>query len=278
MSEFLPRPDPFSSFAPELAAPMPPPTDFVPADSIPHEAEDTTEINPDDLAADYLPDDEAALSAEQIAEQEWLAELEQGVADGDVDALMALLGHYGPQIKRMISGRLRGASEEYIEDVFQEWHISALTSFHKFTHQPDSSFIGWIVTLAKRRIVDQIRIASRRRERILLVSDTGPAMESQSQNSNLERLGAAALDAYPSETNNEELYALLAQLSPKQRKIFILRIGYGFSAEETAEMVNSTEGGVRVAQHRAVARLRSIIRQNPKKYADLHDRLLGYLE
>ena len=42
----------------------------------------------------------------------------------------------------------------------------------------------------------------------------------------------------------------------KQREILVLRVVVGLSAEETAEAVGSTPGAVRVAQHRALARLR----------------------
>ena len=45
----------------------------------------------------------------------------------------------------------------------------------------------------------------------------------------------------------------------KQREILILRVVVGLSAEETAEAVGSTAGAVRVAQHRALSRLKSEI-------------------
>ena len=52
---------------------------------------------------------------------------------------------------------------------------------------------------------------------------------------------------------------LLSVLPAKQREILTLRIVVGLSAEETAEAVGSTPGAVRVAQHRALARLKSEI-------------------
>jgi RNA polymerase sigma-70 factor (ECF subfamily) len=52
---------------------------------------------------------------------------------------------------------------------------------------------------------------------------------------------------------------LLGVLPDKQREILILRVVNGLSAEETAEAVGSTPGAVRVAQHRALARLRKAI-------------------
>ncbi len=52
---------------------------------------------------------------------------------------------------------------------------------------------------------------------------------------------------------------LLDVLPDKQRDIVLLRVVVGLSAEETAEAVGSTPGAVRVAQHRALARLRKTL-------------------
>jgi RNA polymerase sigma-70 factor (ECF subfamily) len=52
---------------------------------------------------------------------------------------------------------------------------------------------------------------------------------------------------------------LLEILPAKQREILILRVVVGLSAEETATVVGSTTGAVRVAQHRALSRLKSEI-------------------
>ena len=57
----------------------------------------------------------------------------------------------------------------------------------------------------------------------------------------------------------ERMNKLLAVLPEKQREILILRVVVGMSAEETAEAVGSTAGAVRVAQHRALARLKTEI-------------------
>jgi RNA polymerase sigma factor (sigma-70 family) len=53
--------------------------------------------------------------------------------------------------------------------------------------------------------------------------------------------------------------ALLSMLPDKQREIVLLRVVIGLSAEETAEALNSTPGAVRVAQHRALAKLRQAL-------------------
>jgi RNA polymerase sigma-70 factor, ECF subfamily len=52
---------------------------------------------------------------------------------------------------------------------------------------------------------------------------------------------------------------LLHNLPERQREVLILRVVVGMSAEETAEAVGSTPGAVRVAQHRALSRLRNLL-------------------
>jgi RNA polymerase sigma-70 factor (ECF subfamily) len=46
-------------------------------------------------------------------------------------------------------------------------------------------------------------------------------------------------------------------LPAKHREILVLRLIVGLSAEETAAAVGSTAGAIRVAQHRAIAKLKN---------------------
>jgi RNA polymerase sigma-70 factor (ECF subfamily) len=54
---------------------------------------------------------------------------------------------------------------------------------------------------------------------------------------------------------------LMAQLPEAQREILVLRVAMGLSTEETAASLGMKEGAVRVAQHRALAKLRSLLAQ-----------------
>jgi RNA polymerase sigma-70 factor (ECF subfamily) len=58
---------------------------------------------------------------------------------------------------------------------------------------------------------------------------------------------------------SSHLRALLDELPEKQREILVLRVVVGLSAEDTAEIAGTTPGAVRVAQHRALARLRKVM-------------------
>jgi DNA-directed RNA polymerase specialized sigma24 family protein len=60
---------------------------------------------------------------------------------------------------------------------------------------------------------------------------------------------------------------LLESVSDKQREILHLRVVVGLSVEETAEAVGSSPGAVRVAQHRALNRLRELLTAKSSKGA-----------
>lgn len=55
--------------------------------------------------------------------------------------------------------------------------------------------------------------------------------------------------------------ALMKHLSPLQRAVFLLRDVFGFSAQETAEWLDTTEGAAKAALHRARQSLRGVRRE-----------------
>jgi RNA polymerase sigma factor (sigma-70 family) len=73
-----------------------------------------------------------------------------------------------------------------------------------------------------------------------------------------------AADANPEQlTLRRELVertgGLLRTLTPRQRDILVMRIVLGLSAQETADALSTTPDAVRIAQHRALSRLRRTV-------------------
>jgi len=56
--------------------------------------------------------------------------------------------------------------------------------------------------------------------------------------------------------------SLMATLSATQREILTLRVALGMSTEQTAAALSMSVGAVRVAQHRALTKLRELIAQS----------------
>jgi RNA polymerase sigma-70 factor (ECF subfamily) len=98
-------------------------------------------------------------------------------------------------------------------------------------------FLAFVYDIAAHKVADANRSSSHNRAE--------PALEAGGPEAQLKQIEVA-----------ERTAKLLDMLPDKQREVIRLRIVEGLSAEETAEIVGSTPGAVRVAQHRALSRLR----------------------
>lgn len=124
--------------------------------------------------------------------------------------------------------------------------MAAITALPRYRDQ-GRPFLAFVYGIAAHKVADAHRAAARNR-----AEPTDSVPERLSADAGPEQL---AVDAEASARMND----LLKVLPEKQREILILRVVVGMSAEETAEAVGSTAGAVRVAQHRALARLKAEI-------------------
>ncbi len=124
--------------------------------------------------------------------------------------------------------------------------MAAITALPRYKDQ-GRPFLAFVYGIAAHKVADAHRAAARNR-----AEPTDVVPERFSLDAGPEQM---ALDSESSARMNK----LLAVLPDKQREILILRVVVGMSAEETAEAVGSTPGAVRVAQHRALARLKQEI-------------------
>lgn len=122
--------------------------------------------------------------------------------------------------------------------------MAAITALPRYKDQ-GRPFLAFVYGIAAHKVADAYRAMGRNHAD---ATDTLP--DRASADPGPEQL---AMDADAS----ARMERLLAVLPEKQREIVILRIVVGMSAEETAEAVGSTAGAVRVAQHRALTRLKT---------------------
>jgi RNA polymerase sigma-70 factor (ECF subfamily) len=121
--------------------------------------------------------------------------------------------------------------------------MAVLTSLSTYRDQ-GRPFLAFVYGIAAHKVIDAHRAAGRNKsEPVSDVPDSVEVADGPEQKAlQFEAAG--------------EMGRLLEVLPEKQREILVLRVVNGLSAEETAEMVGTTPGAVRVAQHRALARLR----------------------
>ncbi len=165
---------------------------------------------------------------------------------GDRGALRQLLETVRPVVVRYCRARVGNVQRGGItaDDVAQEVCMAVITALPRYRDQ-GRPFLAFVYGIAAHKVADVHRSLSRDRA---YPTDSVPEVESGWTGP--EQLAVQADSA-------ARMDKLLQLLPGNQREILILRVVVGLSAEETADAVGSTPGAVRVAQHRALARLKS---------------------
>ena len=175
---------------------------------------------------------------------------------GSRDALREVVEIIRPIVIRYIRARI-GSSERVglsADDVAQEVCLAAIQALPRYQDQ-GRPFLAFVYGIASHKVADAHRAAGRNRSEPTEVVPERLSLDAGPEQMALNSDSAARMQK------------LLAVLPEKQREILTLRIVVGMSAEETAEAVGSTHGAVRVAQHRALARLKSEIAGAGHEYA-----------
>jgi len=164
---------------------------------------------------------------------------------GDRGAVERVIAIIRPLVVRYCRARLGRVDRASVsaDDVAQEVCVAVLTALPGYRVQ-GRPFLAFVYGIASHKVIDAHRSATRNRaEPVPEVPDAVESADGPEQRALRGEL-------------SDEMARLLDQLPDKQREILLLRVVVGLSAEETAEAVGSTPGAVRVAQHRALARLR----------------------
>lgn len=174
---------------------------------------------------------------------------------GSRDALREVVEIIRPIVVRYVRARIGSAERSGLsaDDVAQEVCLAAIQALPRYQDQ-GRPFLAFVYGIASHKVADAHRAAGRNRS-----EPTDVVPERLSTDAGPEQMAIQSDSA-------ARMSRLLAVLPEKQREILTLRIVVGLSAEETAEAVGSTPGAVRVAQHRALARLKSEITEGGHDY------------
>jgi RNA polymerase sigma-70 factor (ECF subfamily) len=164
---------------------------------------------------------------------------------GDASATEVLLRTVRRMVHRYIRARLGGpyGDESAAEDAAQEVCIAVLSALPRYRDE-GAPFEAFVYSIAARKLADVHRAAGRR---AVPVADLPDGIDLTD--------GPEALAVRSSEADLAR--ELLQTLPDQQREILLLRVAVGLSAEETGRALGLTPGAVRVAQHRALRRLRA---------------------
>jgi RNA polymerase sigma-70 factor (ECF subfamily) len=165
---------------------------------------------------------------------------------GERAAVERLLGYVRPLVVRYCRARVGRQERSFAsaDDVAQEVCLAVLTALATYRDQ-GRPFLAFVYGIAAHKVADAHRAASRNRAEPVAEVPDEPELDAGPE----QRAMRGEMTTRMAE--------LLQVLPAKQREILVLRVVVGLSAEETADAVGSTPGAVRVAQHRALARLRT---------------------
>jgi RNA polymerase sigma-70 factor, ECF subfamily len=142
---------------------------------------------------------------------------------------------------------LRVIAPEVAEDVAAETWVQVVRGLGKFTGD-EAAWRAWLFTTARRRLLDQARLRKRH-----------PAEP-------LDEISAAEIPRSPDAEQiamdnlaTESAVALLSQLPTQQAEAILLRVVAGLDTDVVAEMLGRSPGAIRVAAHRGLKKLQSLL-------------------
>jgi RNA polymerase sigma-70 factor (ECF subfamily) len=122
------------------------------------------------------------------------------------------------------------------EDCTQETFIQAWSKLDRF--RGDSSFGTWLHRVAVNTVLGRMRKSNRERDRIRAVGEVAPMNESTGDSGGLRDL-------------EKDLEKALDELPSGARHVFVLHAVYGYSHEETSDMLGIASGTSKAQLHRA---------------------------
>jgi RNA polymerase sigma-70 factor, ECF subfamily len=204
-------------------------------------------LKPEPATTPHPPDPEPR--SQDLEPRQEQPDLHLMAAQGRQDAIEALLRQFRPAIVRYCRARLAqnrlaqtGSQDE--DDLAQEVCLALLSALPSY-QEMGRPFGAFVFAIAAHKVADAARGAARSPLPVPVVPDLpdrclGP-----------EEIVLAGVDA-------RRARVLLARLPAGQRRLLLLRVVAGLSAEDTGYVLDMSPGAVRVAQHRALIRLRAL--------------------
>lgn len=175
-----------------------------------------------------------------------LNELVARAVHGEQQAVEDLIAEIRPMVVRYCRarlGRTGGGAYTTADDVTQEVCVAVMNALPRYQNQ-GRPFSAFVFGIAAHKVTDAHRRAARE-----MSQPTETVPDTPDSQATPEAAAMAAATA-------RQVRALLDTLPTNHREVLVMRIVMGMSAEETGHALGMSPGAVRVAQHRALGKLR----------------------
>ena len=174
-----------------------------------------------------------------------LESVAKAAGEGDRDAIAAVLAAIQPKVIRYCRARIGSSRQGYAsaDDVAQDVLLAVFTAIPSY-QDTGRNFFAFVFGIAAHKVADFHR--KQQRDRSTTVADVPERADA----------GSGPEPALLQAELQYMVRELLGTLPDAQQDILVHRVIDEMTSEQTAELLSSTPGAVRVAQHRALDKLR----------------------
>ena len=196
-------------------------------------------------------------------------QLEQA-AQGDADALMALLRQFGPTIRRRLDINPAWRSKLDAADVMQVTYLEAFLRIGQLKTRDSKVFAAWLTRIAENNLRDAVRQFQRLKRPDPRRQVRSPGSD-ESQTALLEQIGCLSATASRQAAGKESKALLLqavARLPETYQSVVQLYDLEGQTPQEVADTLGRSVGAVHMLRARAHDRLRELLGSESKFFSD----------
>jgi RNA polymerase sigma-70 factor, ECF subfamily len=176
---------------------------------------------------------------------------------GDASACRALVQRHQKRVFAQLRGLLRPSGREaWVEDLAQETFLRAFRGLHRFEGDVDRALGAWLVTIATRVGLNELRRKAPRLQALDTIEET--LSTGRADPSMHGRLIGRGIDE------------AVRELPPNYRAAFLLRELHGFEYAEIARVLEIDLGTVKSRLSRARSRLREALARARTTMEDHH--------
>lgn len=181
-------------------------------------------------------------------ERDNLDEVVAAAIRGETTAVDGLLRFLRPLVVRYCRAKLGRLprSVSSADDVAQEVCLAVFRALPTY-RQLGRPFLSFVYGIAAHKVADVHRANTRDKSDPIADAPDVPSTEDGPEQLTLRHELV------------EQTGVLLRSLTERQRDILVMRVVMGMSAQETADVIGTTAEAIRVAQHRALNRLRKTL-------------------
>lgn len=189
------------------------------------------------------------LQANKEQEREKIEQLVQNVQKGDVQAFAKIYDHYVDKVYKYFYFK---ASQEEAFDLTENVFLKVWENIKQYQRKSGASFAAWLFRIAHNLLIDHYRLD------VIKVE-----LDEQHPD---QRIDTSPVFLTEQSLSRGSLKTAMSQLKESHREIVTFNYINGLSNEEIAQIMNKSEGSLRVLKFRALKELKRILGEMGIKY------------